>query len=341
MRPRISYLLLPVALILSSMSPAIAADTAPPQLVDWSNTRSADISNSDGQLKANFILSDDSEIELPKLILKSLTTTQMSSFATVKVIQKSGKLTSYEATVVVQKGQAARTWEWVLYPLNDSFGNRNTIFGPGGSWNASVDLYNSEYTLITSRCEKNVTSWNAEITRLEIAEKKYPNYEDFSVLRLKSFRPLIKLEPTFCASKPSDFDDSSAVGLSVALSEVIDRVTSKWQEAADKAASDPRIMAAKSKYSELSLEIDRLIKKYPSKKSEIELYKKKIALFERIDQANIPTVEVNLAGIESKLVAMRSVYSKIARTITCTKGKVTKKVTDVTPKCPAGYKVKK
>ena len=66
-----------------------------------------------------------------------------------------------------------------------------------------------------------------------------------------------------------------------------------------------------------------------------------LSLFERIDQANIPTVELNLAGIETKLVMMKSVYGKIARTITCTKGKVTKKVTDVTPKCPAGYKVKK
>jgi hypothetical protein len=110
--------------------------------------------------------------------------------------------------------------------------------------------------------------------------------------------------------------------------------------AIDNAASEARINAAKSKYSELSLEIDLLIKKYPSKKSEIELYKKKIALFERIDQANIPTVELNLAGIETKLVMMTSVYGKIARTITCTKGKLTKKVTDVTPKCPAGYKKK-
>jgi hypothetical protein len=110
--------------------------------------------------------------------------------------------------------------------------------------------------------------------------------------------------------------------------------------AADKIASEARINAAKSKYSELSLEIDLLLKKYPSKKSEIELYKKKINLFERIDQVNIPTVEVNLAGIESKLVAMRSVYSKIARTITCTKGKVTKKFTAINPKCPTGYKKK-
>jgi len=110
--------------------------------------------------------------------------------------------------------------------------------------------------------------------------------------------------------------------------------------ATDNAAYEIRLMAAKSKYSALSLEIERLIKKYPSKKSEIELYKKKIALFERIDQVNITNVEVNLAGIESKLVAMRSIYSKIARTITCTKGKLTKKVTDVNPKCPAGYKKK-
>jgi hypothetical protein len=110
--------------------------------------------------------------------------------------------------------------------------------------------------------------------------------------------------------------------------------------AVDNAASEVRITAAKTKYSELSSEIDRLIKQYPSKRSEIELYKKKIALFERIDQVNVVNVELNLAGIESKLVAMRSIYSKIARTITCTKGKVTKKVTDVTPKCPSGYKKK-
>lgn len=111
--------------------------------------------------------------------------------------------------------------------------------------------------------------------------------------------------------------------------------------AADSAAYEIRIMSAKSKYSALSLEIESLLKKYPSKKSEIELYKKKIALFERIDQVNISTVELNLAGIESKLVAMRSIYSKIARTITCTKGKKSLKVLDVNPKCPAGYKVKK
>jgi hypothetical protein len=106
------------------------------------------------------------------------------------------------------------------------------------------------------------------------------------------------------------------------------------------AVSEVRITAARSKYSELRLEIDRLIKKYPSKTSEIELYKRKINLFDRIDQKNVTTVELNLAGIEKKLVSMNLIYGKIATSITCAKGKLTKKITDVSPKCPPGYKVK-
>jgi hypothetical protein len=238
MKLRIGYLLLPVALILSSTSPAVASDTAPPQLVDWSSPGGADISTADGLVKAIFILSDDSDIDLPKLLLKSLTTTQMTPFATVKVIQKNGKLISYEATAVVQKGQAPKNWEWVLYPLNDSLGNRSTIFGPGGNWNAIVSIYNSEYSPSTARCERSVTSWNSGIARLEVAEKKYPGYQDFSIFRLKYFRPLIKLELTLCATNPSDFDVNSGTGLNDGVSEVIERVTAKWQEAADKVALD-------------------------------------------------------------------------------------------------------
>ncbi len=237
MSRRISYLILPFAFILFSTSPAYAADTEPPQLVDWSNWGSVDISNSDGILKANFILSDDSEIELPKLLLKSLTTSQMTSFASVKVLQKNGKLISYEAIARVEKGQAPKSWEWVLYPLSDSLGNRGTIFGPGGNWNPIVSIYNSEFTPTIGRCERGVSTWNSEIQRLEVAEKKYPGYQEFSILRLKYFRPLIKLELSICATNPADFDENSGTVLKLELSEVIDRVTAKWQEAADNAAA--------------------------------------------------------------------------------------------------------
>jgi hypothetical protein len=48
-----------------------------------------------------------------------------------------------------------------------------------------------------------------------------------------------------------------------------------------------------------------------------------------------PTVKVKLTQEPSKIVA-----SKNASTITCVKGKITKKVTGVNPKCPTGYKKK-
>jgi hypothetical protein len=110
---------------------ALAADTSPPQLVDWGIVGgSADISKSDAIVVVRFILSDDSEIATPNLLLKSLSTTQMTSFATVKELSRSGKLVSYEASAVIKFGQSPRVWEWVLYPLRDALGNASTAFGP-------------------------------------------------------------------------------------------------------------------------------------------------------------------------------------------------------------------
>jgi serine protease len=118
---------------------AQAADTAPPQLLDWTlQDTNVDISKGDGKATVKFILSDESGIELPNLLLKSLDTTQMTSFATVKEIIRSGKLISYEATVIVKFGQAPKNWQWVLYPLRDSLGNASTSFGPDSKWPSTV-----------------------------------------------------------------------------------------------------------------------------------------------------------------------------------------------------------
>jgi hypothetical protein len=147
------------------------------------------------------------------------------------------------------------------------------------------------------------------------------------------------ITPTCPPERQTVIDAKAAADKAAADKAAADKAAAD-KAAADKAAGEARITAANKKYSALSSEIDRLLEQYPSKKSEIELYKKKLALFERIDQVNVATIELNLAGIESKLVAMSSIYGKVARTITCTKGKQTKKVTDVSPKCPAGYKKK-
>jgi hypothetical protein len=102
-----------------------------------------------------------------------------------------------------------------------------------------------------------------------------------------------------------------------------------------------RIDATKSSFKRLNSQIDSLIRKYPSQKPNLILYKNKAALFENIDQRNIATAEVNLLGISSKITGISALYKKLARTVTCTKGIRTLKVTDVNPACPTGFRVKK
>ncbi len=249
MKLRISFLLLPVALGLSSISPAFAADTAPPQLVDWSNGGSADIANSDGQAKATFILSDDSEIELPKLLLKSLTTSQMTPFASVKVVQKNGKLTSFEATAVVKKGQAPKTWEWVLYPLSDSLGNQSTQFGPGETWNPKINIFNSDYTFDIAQCEVEITKWNRIIDQLSAIEKRYSDDIQVSVFRMKSTFPLDKKSVSECyvqriappnTSLPPIYDEIRILGFALqdGIAALADGAQARFNEKSDKAAAD-------------------------------------------------------------------------------------------------------
>ena len=135
-----------------------------------------------------------------------------------------------------------------------------------------------------------------------------------------------------------------------ALKEAADKAAAD-KAAADKAAADKameeqskidsRITSAQSTYTRLYSEINSLIRKYPSRKSELNLYLNKIFPFEVINETNIATAELNLAGIASKIISISSTYKKIARTLNCSKGNKTVKVTDVKPACPAGYKVKK
>ena len=117
------------------------------------------------------------------------------------------------------------------------------------------------------------------------------------------------------------------------------------KEAADKAAADrlfsdlqARVNSTSSALTKLDAEVDSLIKKYPSMKTELNLYKKKIALFTNVNQQNLLTAELNLAGITSKIVSIKATYLKIARSIICVKGTKTLKVVDVKPVCPRGYK---
>ncbi len=92
---------------------------------------------------------------------------------------------------------------------------------------------------------------------------------------------------------------------------------------------------------ELIMRINTLVKKFPSETKKLLSLSQGIANLGIANGTNYKLIEGELyraSGqvdyIEERLLTMRT-------TITCTKGKLTKKVTAVKPKCPAGYKLKK
>jgi hypothetical protein len=98
---------------------------------------------------------------------------------------------------------------------------------------------------------------------------------------------------------------------------------------------------------ELKLRIIGLVKIYPSEKIALNAILQSISTQGTVTAFNYKEIEKILYevvdqvdGIENGAAAAKVAASK-KTTITCVKGKLTKKVTAVKPKCPSGYKVKK
>ena len=302
-----------IVFLASSMPTSLAADTAPPQLVDWALTlNKADISKTDATVTVRFILSDDSEIASPNLLLNSLSTTQMTSFAVVKELSRSGKLVSYEASAVIKFGQSPKVWEWVLYPLRDVLGNSSTSFGPGGTWRSQISVTDATFTDEVLQCETQVKTWNRVVESFQFQEKKYNNAQEFAVARLKYDIPIELLGIENCVAdtfrvkylktSPSlDIRNTTLAnilaGVQEEVSKRVNRENDINQAATDKAAAELKA------------------KQEAEAKAAAELKAKQDA-------------------------ELKTTLTK-RTTITCVKGKLTKKVTAVKPKCPSGYKVKK
>jgi hypothetical protein len=91
---------------------------------------------------------------------------------------------------------------------------------------------------------------------------------------------------------------------------------------------------------ELAQRIRDLIKKYPSDKK-IDALGRYLSGKGMVNEANYKTFEVEIYRISGEIDALEERLLNARTTITCVKGKLTKKVTAIKPKCPAGYKVKK
>ena len=94
-------------------------------------------------------------------------------------------------------------------------------------------------------------------------------------------------------------------------------------------------------YEKLMLRIYNLKIKYPSV-SNLSSIEAKMLKLPIILGDDLSTAKYNIKSVNSSLDTSEKVWEKTQKaTITCLKGKLTKKVTAVKPKCPSGYKVKK
>ena len=209
---------------------SFAADTQPPKLVDWTLvTEVSDNSSVDAQFTVRFIISDESQVEVPNLLLKSNSTTQMTTFAQTTQKSKSGNLYSFESVATVKIGQTPRQWQWVLYPLRDVLGNTDNSFGPSELWQKEVIVVNSEYTRANVACEKELTWFNRILDQFFKAEASKPNFKyEFDVLRLKFELPPALLSAKVCDSEPAYSSSGKyanlAVGLSGAMTVTLGRI---------------------------------------------------------------------------------------------------------------------
>jgi hypothetical protein len=353
------------AISLSAMPLALAADTSAPLLVDWTleNFRT-DISTSSRTVSVKFILSDDSRINEPKLLVKSLETTQMSSFAIVKEVAKSGKLVSYEATATINLGQSPREWEWVLYPLSDELDNSNNSFVPGGVWPAKFIVFDKTYTYANynyiGNCLSGLRVFNRALTRFLALQKSDPSNVQLSVLKFKYTLPESVIDEKLCETQTDRittvYGPNQAVELADALQPVQDEIDLKNAKAAQAAREVQKCLvyigvfnSRISKYLSLkskdptneSLAVLKLKYNFPDSTIKSDLCSSdtariiKLANTDSIIDQELDRVAQELDAKEAKAASPKKT------TLTCVKGKLTKKVTAVKPKCPSGYKVKK
>ena len=90
----------------------------------------------------------------------------------------------------------------------------------------------------------------------------------------------------------------------------------------------------------LKIQILNLRIKYPAEKVLLSNYTEILNSFGVINELNYEIADSTRIRIQESVLALALKLSTQKTTITCVKGKLTKKVTAVKPVCPAGYKKK-
>jgi hypothetical protein len=121
------------------------------------------------------------------------------------------------------------------------------------------------------------------------------------------------------------------------------------QEAEAKAAADAAILKLQiDEFNEISAAYREMMNKIVAMKLTFPFTSSLLGMETKMKKLTIAlgedptTARTNITNVNKWLDANKKVWEKTQKmVITCVKGKLTKKVTAVKPKCPSGYKVKK
>ena len=127
-------LLLGLALLCAIPAPAVAADTTPPQLVEFDFTpKSVDVSTGSQTVTVTMRITDnDSGAQAPTFQFSSQSTSQSAGFGTVPRISGTANDGIYQKTITIPQGAAPGNWDAVLFPLRDTAGNSGSFGPPAG-----------------------------------------------------------------------------------------------------------------------------------------------------------------------------------------------------------------
>jgi hypothetical protein len=197
---KITFLILP--LVYGGIFPlhSFAAEKLSIELVDWKSDQEVNVTSGDATITSTFVISSTLEITALELNLKSLKTSQTTELADVILIKKIGNLKSYEAKAVIKANQAPRKWIWSFKALKLSDGSLSNLQITDTKWKPYVSVINSVFTQAISSCEKEIDLWNGWIDKFEVTEKNYPEFDGFSLIKIKAPFPFEKLDMSKCES---------------------------------------------------------------------------------------------------------------------------------------------
>jgi hypothetical protein len=161
------------------------------------------------------------------------------------------------------------------------------------------------------------------------------------------------VSPT-CPPERQAIIDAAKAASDAAAKAAADKVAADAKAAADlkarqdaefKANSDAALKVLIDQVSaskeELVMRINTLVKKFPSETKKLLSLSQAITNLGIATSTNYKVIEAELYRASGQIDYIEERLLTTRTTITCVKGKLTKKVTAVKPKCPAGYKVKK